>query len=68
MKKYGVSVPISGYVYIEVEAENEEEALDKVFAQGFEDDDIQELEMYEKLIEGNICHTHHTDTDIEELG
>lgn len=29
MKKYGVTVPIVGYTYVEVESDNEEEAMDK---------------------------------------
>lgn len=27
MKKYGVSIPITGYLYVEVEAETEKEAI-----------------------------------------
>ena len=42
MKKYGVSIPIAGYVYKEVEAESKEEALEKVFDEGYKDDEIAE--------------------------
>lgn len=67
MKKYGVSVPIAGYIYKEVEANSKEEALEIVFEEGYEDEDIQEIEMYGKLIEGNICHTYYTRAEVEEL-
>lgn len=67
MKKYGVSIPIAGYVYKEVEAETKEEALEKAFDEGFEDDEIAELDMYDKLIEGNICYTYNTSAYAEEI-
>jgi hypothetical protein len=67
MKKFGVSVPIAGYVYIEVEAENKNEAIEKVFEQGYKEDDIQEMDMYEKIVEGNICNVWHNEVEVEEL-
>lgn len=67
MKKFGVSVPIAGYVYIEVEAENKKEAVEKAFDQGYTQDDIQEIDMYERIIEGNVCHVWHNRVEVEEL-
>lgn len=60
MKKYGVSIPIAGYIYKEVEADSKQEAIDKAFEEGYEDEDIVELDMYDKLVEGNVCYTYHT--------
>lgn len=67
MKKYGLSIPIAGYVYIEIEAENEQQAIDKAFENGWEDEDVQELNMYEKLVQGNVCYVNHTRIDVEEI-
>lgn len=67
MKKYGVYVPVAGYIYKEVEAESKEEALDKVFDEGYEDDDIQEMEMYDKVVEGNVCHLYQSYAYAEEI-
>ena len=67
MKKYGVSIPIAGYVYMEVEAESKEEALEKVFDEGYKDDEIAELDMYDVLVEGNVCYTYHTEVEVEEI-
>ena len=67
MKKYSVYIPIAGYVYKEIEAESKEEALEKAFDEGFIEDEIVELDMYEALIEGNVCYTYQTKVDIEEI-
>ncbi|WP_291566721.1 MULTISPECIES: hypothetical protein [unclassified Clostridium] len=67
MKKYGVYVPVAGYIYKEVEAESKEEALDKVFDEGYEDDDIQEMDMYDIVVEGNVCHLNTSRAYAEEI-
>lgn len=67
MKRYGVSVPIAGYIYKEVEANSKEEAMDIVFEEGWENEDIQEIDMYEAIVEGNVCHLYNTRVEIEEL-
>ena len=67
MKKYGVSIPIAGYVYKEVEAESKEEALEKVFDEGYKDDEIAELDMYDVLVEGRACYTSHTKAAVADM-
>lgn len=67
MKKYGVSIPVAGYVYKEVEAETKEEALEKAFDEGYKDDEIAELDMYDVLVEGSVCYTYHTKVEVEEI-
>ena len=68
MKKlYAVSVPVVGYAYKEVEAENEKEALELALEDGFCLDEVEDLEMYEKIIEGNVCYTRHIEADVYEL-
>lgn len=67
MKKYGVTVPIAGYIYKEIEANSKGEAIEKVMEEGFEDEDVEELEMYDKLVEGNICYTYQTKAAAKEI-
>ncbi len=72
-KTYGVSIPIAGYIYIEVDAENKDEAATKAFDEMGEMSQeewyglIQELECYEKLVQGNVCYAYHTRVEVEEL-
>jgi len=42
MKKFAVEIPIAGYVRIEAEAENSEDAIEKGFDIGYKNEDIQE--------------------------
>jgi hypothetical protein len=67
MKKYGVEIPIAGYVYIEVEAENKEEAIEIALETEWSNDDIEELDTYNKLVEGNVCYTYHTRATAREI-
>lgn len=52
--KYNVYVPICGYAYLEVEAENKEDAIDEAFRQGCSLEDIVEFDMYEHIVQGNV--------------
>ena len=54
MKKYIVGVPLVGYYYTEVEAENEYEAEDKAIEQDFELCDIEELYGVKEVCKGNV--------------
>lgn len=65
MKLYTVKVPIVGACYVEVEAENESEAIEK--AMDSEDltlDNIEEWEPLEKVVEGNVVYTYHTEAEV----
>lgn len=50
MKKYGVYVPIAGYIYKEIEANDKEEALNKLVEEGYDYEDINGLEMYNNIV------------------
>lgn len=71
MKKYGVTVPIVGYSYVEVEAENQEEAEKKAIEEAcnFEGEnvDLQELYGVDAVVEGNVCNHPYWHIDSEEL-
>lgn len=64
MKKYAVCIPIAGYIYKEVEAENDGEAIDMVF-NDWNDEDIAELEAFDVLVEGNVCYSYHTRATVD---
>lgn len=67
MKKYRVDVPIAGYVSIEVEAESREDAINKALEKGYTEDEIMEIDMYDKLVEGNVCYTYHYKAEATEI-
>lgn len=60
MSKYLVYVPIAGNICKEIEAESADEAIDLAFDEGFDYDEVCELDMYEKLVEGNVCYIYCT--------
>lgn len=56
MKKYFVTVPISGYASIEVEANTEEEAINKAInSNDLNLGNIAEWDAHAHINEGNVC-------------
>ena len=64
--KYGVSLPFTGYVYVEVEAENKEEALNTAWERATFDDMV-EWEFTEHICRGNVLDAVLNDYEIEEV-
>lgn len=64
--KYGVSLPFTGYVYVEVEAENEEKALDKAWDEATLDDMV-EWGFTEHICRGNVLDVVLNDCEVEEV-
>ena len=56
MKVFGFKVPISAVAYIEIEAETEEEAREKIFDQ-VELGHIEEWQALERVNQGNVCYS-----------
>lgn len=54
-KIWSVTLPIAGHLYVEVEAENEEEAIEKGFSAEFTDSDVEWETLY-SFCQGNVCH------------
>jgi hypothetical protein len=54
-KTWEVTVPIAGHAYVEVEAETEEEAIEKAI-NNIQIDDIQEWTALEQFNQGNVCY------------
>lgn len=56
MPKFGVTLPITGQIYLEVEAENDKAAIDAALSQGGTFDDVLEWETLRVVCEGNVYH------------
>lgn len=67
MRTFSVQIPIAGYVYTEVEAEDEEAAIDAALYQSYTHDDIEEWETYRVLCEGNVLYADVNHVSAEEL-
>lgn len=67
-KTYVVSVPITGIIYVEVEAENEDEAID--LAMKSEDlslDSVEEWEPHRYVVKGNAFYGKAREATAEEV-
>lgn len=54
MAKYGVELPIAGWIYLEIEAESQKDAIERALETSWGDDDIQELDAYRELVTGHV--------------
>ena len=68
MKKYTVKVPIVAVCYVEVEAENEQEAIDMAFeSDDLKLENVDEWEPLEHIVKGNVVYTYNSDVEVEEM-
>ena len=68
MKRYTVQIPIVAICYVEVEAENKEEAFKKAFeSDDLDIDNVDEWEAYETIVEGNLLHTPYNRAEIVDV-
>jgi hypothetical protein len=65
MKEYSVKLPVAGYAVVMVEADNEKEALEKALESEVKLDDIEEWDVHEHIIEGNIFYGNCNDPEID---
>lgn len=65
MPRYSVQLPIMGYVITEVEAENGDAAVKVALEQSFTRDQIEEWEVYERTVSGNVAHGSCTQANAE---
>ncbi len=66
MKTYNVTLPITGIAWLEIQAESEQEAIDKAL-QEVEQKHIEEWNAVEQIVQGNIFHGHTNDASAEEV-
>lgn len=55
MKNYSVTIPIAGHFIIEVDAESEEQAIEKAMNADEKDGELQ-YEFLTRFHEGNVCY------------
>lgn len=67
MKVYGVSMPITGFVYVEVEAESEEDAKKAFYEQEITVSDVEEWDTCEEITRGNVFCGIINSMEIEEV-
>jgi hypothetical protein len=56
-KDYSVAVPISGVIYVTVEADSEEEAIElALMSSDINVDNIKTWDAHRHLVQGNVCY------------
>lgn len=58
MRVFSVTLPIAGHAYVTVEAENEDQAIDKAMEE-VTIDDIETWEAVPQFNKGNVCYCPH---------
>jgi hypothetical protein len=58
MKSWSVTLPVAGHAYVTVEAETEEEAIEKAF-NNVTIDNLESWEAVERFNQGNVCYCPH---------
>lgn len=57
MKNYDVCLPIAGHVWVQVEADSREEAIDKaVHKEDISLEDVEDWEVLRAFNRGNVCY------------
>lgn len=67
MNTYNVRIPITGVVDVEVEAENEDEAIEAAMQKEVSTDDITEWETCRQIVQGNVFNGHTNEVDVSEV-
>lgn len=71
MKRFQVTYPVAGSVTIEVDAEDRSDAIDRGMDLAYEAVDrceFEELDVYSKLVQGNVVYASVWQVNVEELG
>ena len=58
MKNWNVTVPVAGHAYVEVQAETEQEAIEKAIGE-VEKEHVETWEPLEQFNRGNVCYCPH---------
>jgi hypothetical protein len=67
MNTYLVRIPIAGCLCVEVQAESEEQAIELGMKEELSPQNIEELNKYKQICEGNVCMVDITDAEAELL-
>lgn len=67
-KKYGVTLPVTGLIYVEVEADDEKSAIEAALgADGLTNSMIEEWEAHREVNRGNVWHGPIGEASAEEI-
>lgn len=73
MKTYSIIVPFTGHMEVFIDAENEEDAINKAFEVDVElkglPENVEQFtwEYHRHITQGNICSAEYNDLEIEEI-
>lgn len=63
---YMVSIPVTGILVVYVDAENVEQATEMAMSREKTSDMIEELDVHEKIVEGNVFYGQLNEIEVEE--
>ena len=66
MKNHTVLIPVTGYVSVEVKAESVDEAVDKAYEEASLDKHLEEWDLHEKVVRGNVSYALLNEIEIYE--
>ena len=67
MPRYAISMPVTGFIYKEIVADSEEEATEKFRELDLKTEDIEDWDICEKIVEGNVFHGMQNEVNIEQV-
>lgn len=67
MPTYSVRVPITGYAVVEVEADDEDAAIEAAVQKDLEMQDIEEWEHHQYVVRGNVFYGRLNEADAEQV-
>ena len=65
MATYGVTLPVTGSVYVEVEADSREEAIEKALEYEFKAEHLEEWEVHRQTNRGNVAYGNCTEASAD---
>lgn len=68
MKTYTVAVPMTGVIYVNVEADTDAEAIEKALqSEDLKLDNVEEWEYHKKVVQGNVFHGVQREIEVLEV-
>jgi len=68
MPTYNVMLPITGKLYVEVEADDEDDAIQKALNADFTIENVEELEAHDMICQGNVFYGMANDAEAQLVG
>lgn len=68
MRKFSVAVPMTGVFFVEVDAEDEEKAIDLAMQKDFKIEDLENWEIHRYIVRGNVFYGDYSEAEAEDIG